>query len=366
MIDDKNDEMQILTDILINKNGNYYLMVFASNKSRDFIVIFVQHSSFIYARKYYIKDFKQMNFFKNYTLEKCIEILTNLIKEKKNEIKIEEKDNKYLKICIDIEISIVNMSLNFPKEIIEIILENEKIDKNLQNNIIWNNIKYLISKKKIIQTNLSEQENLVKKLQQNIIELKKNIEKKELNLFSNENNYQLKKSKILKESNMNNFEFIKKRIGLFKKNKKLAFHLLYSAKIDGDQTQNFHELCDNQKNTLILIKTNLNIIFGGFARKYWNSLELGRKKDLKSFLFSFNKQKIYNPKPEAKYHLFCSEKDGPCFYAFSVENDCLKNGGFCDEIYKCNYDSFENDYELNNGSKFFKIEELEIYKVNFI
>ena len=368
MIENKNDEIEIIMDMLIKKNENSYLMVIASNKSRDFVVILVQQSSFIYTNKYYLKDFKQMNFFKNYIffdLNQYIEIITNLLKEKKNEIKIEEEKNKSLKISIDIEINIVNMSLNLPKEKIEIILENEKIEQNLQNKIIWSHIQYLISEKKVAKKNLSEQENTVKKLQQDIIRLKQNLETN-LNLFSYEDKNDLKKSKIIKEYNKHNFEFIKNRIGLFKKNNKLIFHLLYSAKIDGDQTQNFHELCDNHKYTLILIKTNLNIIFGGFARKYWNSLELGRKRDLKSFLFSFNKQKIYDPKPEAKYHLFCSEKDGPCFYAFSVENYCLKNGGFCDEIYKCSYDSFENDYELNNGSKYFKIDELEIYQVKFI
>ena len=52
--------------------------------------------------------------------------------------------------------------------------------------------------------------------------------------------------------------------------------------------------------------------------------------------------------------------------AFSVDDLCLHNGGFCDEIYKCNYDSFETEYELNNGSKQFKIDELEVYEVKFI
>ena len=371
MIENKNEEIQILLDILINKKDKNYLIVMASNKSLDYLVILVQHSSFVYTNKYLLKDFKQMNFFKNYIffgLNQFIEIIQNLLKEKKNEIKIEEKENKYLKLCIDIEISIGNMNLNLPKEKIEIILKNEAIDKNLQNRIILSYINYLIQGKKSTQKTISEQENTVKQLQQDIFELKLNLETREINdinLISYEYKNDLKRSRIIKEHNKDKFEFVKKRAGLFKKNKKITFHLLYSVKKDGDQTLNFHQLCDNHKNTLILIKTNLNVIFGGFARKYWNSLELGRKRDIKSFLFSVDKQRIYNPKPEAKYHLFCSEQDGPCFYAFSVENNCLKNGGFCDEIYKCSYDSFENDYELNNGDKYFKIEELEIFEIIF-
>ena len=145
--------------------------------------------------------------------------------------------------------------------------------------------------------------------------------------------------------------------------------MIYSATLNGDSSQKFHELCDNQANTLVIIKTENNNIFGGFASKTWNSMELGRKKDLKSFLFSIVNKKIYNPKHDdvnnKRYHLFCSKKDGPCFYAFSIENLCLENGGICDEIIKCNYDSFENDYEINNGNREFKIKELEMYKIIF-
>jgi len=366
MIKNENDEIQIIMDTLIKRNDNYYLIIIATNKSCDFVIILVQQSSFIYTAKYYLKDFKKMNFFKNYLffgLNQYVEVLKNLFKEKKNQINIDEEENKLLKLSIDIEISIVGVDLNPLKDKIEIILENDKIEKNLENNIIWHNILYLFQEKEKIQNKLLEQENIIK-------HLKQNLETKEITQLFNENNNIIKndlnKSKIITDFNNKNFEFIQKRIKLFNKNKKLNFQLLYSAKIDGEKALHFHELCDNHKNTLILIKTDSNNIFGGFARKYWNSLELGRKRDLKSFLFSFDKQKIYNAKPESKYHLFCSDNDGPCFYAFSVNNYCLQNGGFCDEIYKCSYDSFENDYELNNGIKSFKIEELEIYEVKYI
>ena len=130
---------------------------------------------------------------------------------------------------------------------------------------------------------------------------------------------------------MKNFEFVENRLKLFNKDKTITYHLLYNAKINGDKSQTFHRLCDFHKNTLLIVKTDQNIIFGGFANKTWHSQELGRKKDIKSFIFSLNKQKIYNPKIDSKYHLYCSEYDGPCFYAFSIENLCLQNGGYCDE-----------------------------------
>ena len=372
MDEKKIDDIQIIMNILINKNEKDYLIVISLSEPHDYAIIFVQQSSFIYCGKYGLDDFKKINFFKNYSnfgLKQCIEILINLIEEKKNLIHIEEEENKLLKLTLEFEINVVGMKFNLPKEKIEILLKNYNVEQVTKNKLIWHSLLYLFKQKEEGQKKKLELEDKIKQLTKEINELKQNLEEKKIiNPFSYDNNIRndLKKSNIITENNLKNFEFVKFRLKRINKDKTLNFLLLYSAKINGDKSQKFHELCDNHKNTLVLIKTDLNVIFGGFAGKMWNSLELGRKKDIKSFLFSFENKKIYNPKLDSKYHLFCSDNDGPCFYAFSVDNLCLQNGGFCDEIYKCNYDSFETEYELNNGSKQFKIDELEVYEVKFI
>lgn len=366
------NEYQIMMNMLIKKNEKNYLIIVSSNISRNVAIILVQQTSFIYCSKFNLDDFKKINFFKNYLnfgLTQCIEILINLLKEKKNLISIEEEENHLLKLSLEIEINVVGVNINLPKEEIEIILECDKIDQEIKTKICWLSILYLYNDKEEEKKKLLEQENKINQLNHEIVELKQDLESNKIGSFLLDNNNlgnDLKKSKIITESYINDFEFVKKRIKLLNKDKKLHFHMLYSAKINGDKSQKFHESCDNHKNTLIIIKTNLNMIFGGFAGKTWNSLELGRKRDFKSFIFSLQNQKIYNPKPDSKYHLYCSDNEGPCFYAFSVENFCLQNGGFCDEIYKCNYDSFENEYELNNGVKQFQIDELEIYEVKLL
>ena len=363
---------QIIMNMLINKNQKDYLIIIASNNTRDFAVILIQQSSYIYFSKYNLDDFKKINFFKNYLnfgLSQCIEIMINLFKEKKSLLNIEEENNQ-IKLSLDIEISVVGMSLNLPKERIELILVNDSVDQILKDNLIWNSALYLFQEKEDDQKIKLEQENKIRELTQEITALKQNMDEKKFTKYifgdySYEND--LIKSKIIKESNLSDFEFVKRRLKLFNKDKTLNFKMLYSAKINGDKSQKFHEFCDNHHNTLLIIKTTKGIIFGGFAAKTWNSYELGRKKDMKSFLFSINNKKIYNPKP-SKYHLFCSDNDGPCFYAFSIENLFFQKevGGFCDEIYKCNFDSFENDYELNNREKTFKIDELEMFEIKFV
>ena len=362
------NDFDIIMNILINNNEKDYLLIVASNKTRDYAIILIQQSSYIYFRKYFFDDFKKINFFKNYLgLNQCIEIMINLFKEKKELINIEEDENKEIKLSLDIEISVVGMKINLPKERIELILLNNNCELKIKNNLIWKNILYLFKEKENGQKLILESENKIKELAKEIYELKQNMDEKKTNYFleDSKNKYELNKGNIINEFNEINFEFVKKRLESINKDKKLNLLMLYSAKINGDKCQKFHQLCDNHHNTLILIKTDKNNIFGGFAGKTWNSWELGRKKDIKSFLFSLNKKKIYNSNPDSKFHLYCSENDGPCFYAFSVEDFCLKNGGSCDEVYKCNYDSFENDFELNDGIKKFNISELEVYEVKY-
>ena len=48
--------------------------------------------------------------------------------------------------------------------------------------------------------------------------------------------------------------------------------LLYRATRDGFTNQAFHTKCDGKENTITIIKSNLNYVFGGYASSAWNSL----------------------------------------------------------------------------------------------
>lgn len=372
---------QIIMNMHLIKDNKHFLFAIASNQTRDFVILLIQQSTFIYCEKYDLESLKKINFFKNYEnfgLNNCIEIMVNLFKEKKDLINLEEEEEKQIKISFEIEISISGLNLNLKKEKIEFILPNDKVEQIVKNTFIWHSVLFLFREKEENEKIKLEHEKKILKLEQEISDLKVIIEelkksKINVNLYdnritsnNNDNNIDIdfNNSKIINEFNIEKTQFIKRKINSLFNSKSFKFKLLYSVTKDGDTSFKFHELCDNNNNTLILVNTDTNIIFGGFASKTWNSMELGRKKDSRSFLFSINKQKIYNPKFE-KFHLFCSDNDGPCFYSFSIENTCLEKGGSCDEINKCNYENFEKDYEINDGNKYFKIKELEIYKIIF-
>ena len=99
---------------------------------------------------------------------------------------------------------------------------------------------------------------------------------------------------------------INKRIKRIKK--------LYQATVDGGDTINFHNKCDNIPNTLVLIKSEGHRRFGGFTPIPWKS-EGGYKKDpeMKTFLFSLDNKKIYYLKGKESSAVFHYKDIGPCF-----------------------------------------------------
>ena len=365
---EKNDDsfFQIIESELIKNNKKDYLLTIASNKSRNALFLLIQQSSYFYFKK--LDDFKEINFLKKFNLSQSFDIMIKLFKQKKDSIILEEEENKQIKLSFEIELSINGTNLNFSKEKIEFILNIDDVEQIIRNDLIWLNVLFLFKEIEKYNKFKVEQMSKIDRLTKEKSDLKNIIEffQQNYNLNNkiiNFNEKDFNNSQIINESNKNQFGFIKKKINYNIEETKIKFRMLYSAKLNGDSSKIFHKLCDNHFNTLVLVKTDKENIFGGFASKSWNSMELGRKKDIKSFLFSLNKKKIYCAEKDKKFHLYCSEFDGPCFYAFSIEDSCLKNGGFCDEVQKCNYDSFQSDYEINNGNKKFVVDQLEVFEI---
>ena len=102
-------------------------------------------------------------------------------------------------------------------------------------------------------------------------------------------------------------------------NKKIKLELIFKSSRDGYTAEDFHRLCDDKSQTVTIIKTGDNTRFGGFLNIKWGK-EGGDQIDKKSFLFSFNFNKIYQ-----SYGSFVSlfnKKIGPYFeYAFNIYND---------------------------------------------
>jgi hypothetical protein len=61
--------------------------------------------------------------------------------------------------------------------------------------------------------------------------------------------------------------------------------IMHRATRDGFSCQAFHSKCDGKGNTITIIKSNLNYVFGGYASSAWNSSGTWIK-DPNAFLFS--------------------------------------------------------------------------------
>jgi hypothetical protein len=67
--------------------------------------------------------------------------------------------------------------------------------------------------------------------------------------------------------------------------KDMDFNLLYQASTHGFQASTFHQRCDNQGPTLVLVKSSIGRIFGGVNFISWTSVD-GFSASNKSFLFA--------------------------------------------------------------------------------
>ena len=148
-------------------------------------------------------------------------------------------------------------------------------------------------------------------------------------------------------------------------------NLLYMASEDGSSSFMFHEKCDGKKNLLIIIHTDANVIFGGFTKKSFDSKKINKKADRNSFIFNLNKLKAYRGivgRKDGNYiepGILSQKKFGPCFLneAIFTGKNLLGDIGHVGEK-QCGYDT-KYDFEINNGDKFFRAKEIEIYQVVF-
>jgi hypothetical protein len=92
--------------------------------------------------------------------------------------------------------------------------------------------------------------------------------------------------------------------------------LLYRATTDGFEASAFHAKCDYKENTITIIKTNANYVFGGYTAAKWTSNDKAII-DPKTFIFSLRRNGISCSHKimlkYANYEIFGDKKCGPIF-----------------------------------------------------
>jgi hypothetical protein len=145
-----------------------------------------------------------------------------------------------------------------------------------------------------------------------------------------------------------------------------SLNLLFRGSENGDNTELLHEKCDLKNNIIILIKSDIGKIFGGYCKIGFKSQDKAEyKMDNYCFLFSVDLKKIYPVIEDKKPICYIGSCYGLCFYNCLVfYNNFMekKDGIVCSK--KNNYfNGILDDYEMNAGVKNFKCEELEIFQL---
>ena len=148
-------------------------------------------------------------------------------------------------------------------------------------------------------------------------------------------------------------------------NKPLSFDLIYKATRDGDDVKDFHKLCDEISPTLTIVRAKNGNRFGGYTSCALTKNSSDQAiNDPSAFVFSIDKKYKYNTN-NPSYAIRSLTDRGPCFGSncpFYIGNKFLTNNS--------SYSNPSNDYNcppyVLTGAEYFTVDELEVYKVNFI
>lgn len=147
--------------------------------------------------------------------------------------------------------------------------------------------------------------------------------------------------------------------------------LAYRGSRDGFSPKDFHELCDGLTNTLTLVRTTNNFVFGGYTSVSWSS-EYSYKSDPSAFLFSLRRsgvsQAVRLNIRDSRYAIGCSPEFGPIFgggFDFMVQNRVGSAGGlgFTYQLPRgLTYMSLQAQTYLA-GTAQYQISDVEVYQI---
>ena len=155
--------------------------------------------------------------------------------------------------------------------------------------------------------------------------------------------------------------------------------LLYTGKLDGWRTEEFHRNCDDKGPTLVLYKSTAGGSFGGYTSLSWQK-DKYYQIDRESFIFSLDDRELVFKPYQPQHAVFQYNNWGPSFGAedLGIEGQVLnaKDAGKChirkDRAYDCLTCDEQGKHVLtkdgagkDNYSKTFTCEALEVYSVSY-
>ena len=339
---------------LNNKEINFEIK---SNKGKMFYINFLNKEEYLIISAYYISNNKKIEYGAKFdigyikkvklfilydTIDECLEEINLGINTGKSYL-VEE--NNYINIFIPLN----NIKFN------EIMF---KVDSKAKNDIIVKN------------QEINELNNVIKKQNEEILHLKNKVNQLEIlvnDLLMFKKEITGKISFRINSKIIDSYFYIlllKNWINNISNdsNKIIKTKLLYKLTKDGDSIDTFHQKCDNNYPTLLLVETANGRKFGGYTTCAW-CVNRGGKKDGKTFLFSLDEKKMYKKKKEFEKErdIYCRKDAGPTFGGNDLYfYQTLKKGYSASPYYFLD----KNDLAKNTKDDF-DIKEIEIFKIGF-
>ena len=158
----------------------------------------------------------------------------------------------------------------------------------------------------------------------------------------------------------NNNEYINSLKKWIISDKKFIPLILYRKSRDGNSFDTFHNLCNNQGATLILIKSTEGFIIGGYTPLDWDCSNIW-KSDSDTFLFSLTNNQVFRKKNKIEYSILCKKQNGPCFAYLGFGQYEKKNMSQVKFLHRTiEKSSFENynDIQVGDYIECYEIEEI--------
>ena len=303
-----------------------------------------------YSAKFTLSDLKELSrYFKLFgSIEELMPELKNLCDQ--NQVKI-SKEKDFLNLILSLPLKIV-AEVNLP-------IPQDKVDSEKVIASLCQTVNDLNKKIKCLKRGEIPEE-----------QLEENLKSKDI--LKNEDEKNMVINWILQENDDDDEEEEEEEIknnAMKRKDKKVNMTLLYKLTSHGDG--NFHSYCDNKGPTLTLIRNSKGYRCGGFTNQSWASRYTNyggnaNVSDPNAFLFSLEFKEKY-PSYDGNNALYDCYNMGPCFGGgndLNISGSCSSgNNSYCNFPY-CYCGTRAR--ALSGGAYNFKVNELEVYKIEII
>ena len=373
----KKEEIEDINEYKIYLNKDEFKVTIGILKNISAILFKIEELNSIKIQNYFYKSVYSLDELKNTnklfrifdTVNEAFKEINELFKNKKVFLEIKTSNEIILHLNIsnfsskieDITLKIIKDEFNKEMNENSIIKEIEQIKQNALNDKL-----YFEQKICSLEKNLEEEKQKNIKLAAIVDELKNQL-KKIMNDLEVDKNKIIIDSEIIKNDEEINLLLERLKKSKLYKNTIPKFSLIYRASRDGDDPMDYYNKCNGAKNTLYVIKTKQNYKFGGYTETVMDFSKGSDVKDPESFVFSLDKLKIYENMRKETYAIDHCKGWGPIFRGDAFAVCDKKFFSFDNHIVgtksQSNFGDMDQDYELNNGEKYFSIKELEVFRI---